>query len=61
MDLFLFISVIVGMTFLFLCFVMNFELKKKKVELEEQRLMVEKSKLERSIALIDEQDDQDNK
>lgn len=49
------------MTFLFLCFVMNFELKKKKVELEEQRLMVEKSKLERSIALIDEQDDQDNK
>ncbi|MGB8000831.1 MAG: hypothetical protein WCF60_12175 [Anaerobacillus sp.] len=46
MDLFLFISVIVGMTFIFLYFVMNFDLKKKKLEVEEKKLELEKRKLE---------------
>ncbi|WP_165997607.1 hypothetical protein [Bacillus sp. Cs-700] len=46
MDLFLFISVIVGITFIFLYFVMNFDLKKKKLEVEEKKLELEKRKLE---------------
>ena len=46
MDLFLFISVIVGMTFIFLYFVMNFDLKKKRLEVEEKKLELEKRKLE---------------
>ncbi|MCA0991909.1 hypothetical protein [Pseudalkalibacillus hwajinpoensis] len=46
MDLFLFISVIVGMTFIFLYFVMNFDLKKKKLEVEEKKLELEKRRLE---------------
>jgi hypothetical protein len=45
-DLFLFISVIVGMTFIFLYFVMNFDLKKKKLEVEEKKLELEKRRLE---------------
>ena len=46
MDLFLFISVIVGMTFVFLYFVLNFDLKKKKLEVEEKKLELEMKKLE---------------
>ena len=46
MDLFLFISIIVGMTFIFLYFVLNFDLKKKKLEIEEKQLELEKRKLE---------------
>lgn len=46
MDLFLFISVIVGLTFIFLYFVLNFDLKKKQLVLEEKKLELEKNKLE---------------
>ncbi|WLR46403.1 hypothetical protein LC065_12525 [Halobacillus litoralis] len=46
MDLFLFISVIVGMTFIFLYFVIHFDLKKKKLDLEEKKLELEEKKIE---------------
>gem|GEM_PF-5502221 len=46
MNLFFFISVIVALTFLFLYFVLQIDLKKKKLELEEKKLEWEKSKLE---------------
>ncbi|KMM37207.1 hypothetical protein [Guptibacillus hwajinpoensis] len=46
MTLFFFISVIVGMTYIFLYFVLNFDLKKKKLEIEEKKLDLEKRKLE---------------
>ncbi|MGR9049518.1 hypothetical protein ACQ4XT_12915 [Halobacillus faecis] len=46
MDLFLFISVIVGMTFIFLYFVIRYDLKKKNLELEEKKLELEKKKLD---------------
>lgn len=48
MDLFFFISVIVGMTFIFLYFVIRYDLKKKKVELEQNKLELEKMKLQLS-------------
>ncbi|WP_377887958.1 hypothetical protein [Alkalihalobacillus sp. R86527] len=46
MNLFIFISVIVGMTFIFLYFVLRFDFKKKQLEVEETKLEVEKRKLE---------------
>ncbi|GEN52226.1 hypothetical protein [Halobacillus faecis] len=46
MDLFLFISVIVGMTFIFLYFVIRYDLKKKTLEFEEKKLELEEKKLE---------------
>jgi len=46
LNLFFFISVIVALTFLFLYFVLQIDLKKKKLELEEKKLEWEKSKLE---------------
>ncbi|SCZ79848.1 hypothetical protein [Acidaminobacter hydrogenoformans] len=46
MDLFLFISVIVISTFIFLYFVMRFDSKKKQLQLEEKKLELEKRKLE---------------
>ncbi|MDX8342212.1 hypothetical protein [Rossellomorea sp. YZS02] len=48
MDLFFFISVIVGMTFIFLYFVIRYDLKKKNVELEQSKVELEKMKLELS-------------
>lgn len=46
MNLFFFITVIVGLTFIFLYFVLRFDLKKKQLEVEEKRLDLEKRKLE---------------
>lgn len=46
MDLFLFITVIVALTFIFLYFVIRYDLQKKKLEVEEKRLDLEKQKLE---------------
>ncbi|MBN8209366.1 hypothetical protein JI666_11465 [Bacillus sp. NTK071] len=46
MNLFFFISVIVGMTYIFLCFVFHFDFKKKKLELEEKKLELEHRKFE---------------
>ncbi|RLQ91169.1 hypothetical protein [Falsibacillus albus] len=46
MDLFLFLSVIVGMTFIFLYFVINYDLKKRKLELEDKKLELEMKKLQ---------------
>ncbi|WP_226673399.1 hypothetical protein [Rossellomorea aquimaris] len=46
MDLFFFISVIVGMTFIFLYFVIRYDLKKKNVELEQSKVELEKMKLQ---------------
>ncbi len=48
MDLFFFISVIVGMTFIFLYFVIRYDLNKKKVELEQSKVELEKMKLQLS-------------
>ncbi|RDY69069.1 hypothetical protein DXT76_17390 [Halobacillus trueperi] len=46
MDLFLFISVIVGLTFVFLSFVIHYDFKKKKLEIEEKKVELEERKLE---------------
>ncbi|WP_158512357.1 hypothetical protein [Halobacillus halophilus] len=46
MNLFFFISVIVALTFIFLYFVLQIDLKKKKLELEDKKLELEKRKLE---------------
>ncbi|MFD1020964.1 hypothetical protein [Thalassobacillus hwangdonensis] len=46
MDLFLFISVIVALTFIFLYFVIKYDFNKKKLELEEKKLELEKKKFE---------------
>ncbi|MBA2175982.1 hypothetical protein H0266_13885 [Halobacillus locisalis] len=46
MDLFLFISFIVALTFIFLYFVMRYDFKKKALEVEEKKLDLEKRKLE---------------
>lgn len=48
MDLFIFITVIVGMSFIFLYFVIKYDLKRKELELEEKRIDLEKRKLELS-------------
>ncbi|SFG31892.1 hypothetical protein SAMN05216353_13424 [Halobacillus alkaliphilus] len=48
MNLFFFITVIVGLTFIFLYFVLRFDLKKKQLEVEEKRLDLEKRTFELS-------------
>ncbi|WP_345239303.1 hypothetical protein [Pontibacillus salipaludis] len=57
MDLFLFISVIVGMTFIFLYFVFNHDIQKKKLELEEQKLELEKKKVELQKVCKDQEEE----
>ena len=57
MDLFFFISVIVGMTFIFLYFVIRYDLKKKQVELEQNKLELEKMKLQLSTERQEDDDE----
>ncbi|QST02774.1 hypothetical protein IMZ31_19685 (plasmid) [Pontibacillus sp. ALD_SL1] len=45
MDLFLFITLMVGMTFIFLYCVMSFDLKVKSIKLEEKKLDIRNQEL----------------
>ncbi|MCA1011509.1 hypothetical protein [Halobacillus halophilus] len=57
MNLFFFITVIVALTFIFLYFVLQIDLKKKQLELEEKKLDLEKRKFEHGKDGLEEEKD----